>query len=534
MTGTVFSLVLLICVFATNVDSHPRIKEQNLTALSNETTHIEHVTKTHTWHAKHLYFVPFARPFRDSDSSACNASSGGDDDDFPYFLTETQILHGGIILVILIGTYGFTLLAVVCNDYFLPCVETICEKLNLTPDVAAATFMSIATSTPEFFTNSIGTFITESDLGIGTIVGSSMFNALGVPAIGGLASVRPLQLDWYPLTRDTLIYIIAVSILIYISWDGNIYWYETLISLAFYIIYFVIMINNKRISKFVRKLLNKEEINVTTANDQLKDVIESVEKKRKSHNVNDDDLPKLSHLSAYGTYMDGHADPNYENEHQKVLETIQEEVKKEAEKSIFRKPTGNIFQKFMFYYTWPLKLLLKYTVPNPTVHPSLFPITFLMCIVWIGANSYVVSWMISIIGTITHLQDALLGMTVMAVGGCVPETVSMTILARRGEGGFGVSNSLGANTMNILYSLGLSWLLKSLINGQKTPIKIHSGSLEYTIMSLIVAASSLYIILLFSKFRLSKTSGSIIGIFYIAAVVLAILTQTVFSKSNDC
>lgn len=46
--------------------------------------------------------------------------------------------------------------------------------------------MSIATSAPEFFVNVIGTFITESDIGIGTIVGSSMFNTLGVASLGGL------------------------------------------------------------------------------------------------------------------------------------------------------------------------------------------------------------------------------------------------------------------------------------------------------------------------------------------------------------
>lgn len=48
--------------------------------------------------------------------------------------------------------------------------------------------MSVATSCPELFTNVIGTFVTESDLGIGTIVGSSLFNGLGVAAIGGLAA----------------------------------------------------------------------------------------------------------------------------------------------------------------------------------------------------------------------------------------------------------------------------------------------------------------------------------------------------------
>lgn len=53
-------------------------------------------------------------------------------------------------------------------------------------DVAAATFMSVATSAPELFVNIIGTFITKSDIGIGTVVGSSMFNTLGVASLGGL------------------------------------------------------------------------------------------------------------------------------------------------------------------------------------------------------------------------------------------------------------------------------------------------------------------------------------------------------------
>lgn len=48
--------------------------------------------------------------------------------------------------------------------------------------------MAIATSSPEFFTNLVGTFITKGDLGVGTIVGSGVFNILGVAACVGLAS----------------------------------------------------------------------------------------------------------------------------------------------------------------------------------------------------------------------------------------------------------------------------------------------------------------------------------------------------------
>lgn len=53
-------------------------------------------------------------------------------------------------------------------------------------DVVGATFMAAATSSPELFINCIGTFVTQGDLGVGTVVGSSVFNILAVPACCGL------------------------------------------------------------------------------------------------------------------------------------------------------------------------------------------------------------------------------------------------------------------------------------------------------------------------------------------------------------
>lgn len=46
--------------------------------------------------------------------------------------------------------------------------------------------MAAAASSPELFINSVGTFITKSDLGVGAIVGSAVFNVLAVPACCGL------------------------------------------------------------------------------------------------------------------------------------------------------------------------------------------------------------------------------------------------------------------------------------------------------------------------------------------------------------
>jgi Ca2+/Na+ antiporter len=71
-------------------------------------------------------------------------------------------------------------------------------------DVAGATFMAAATSAPELFVNVIGTFITEGDIGVGTIVGSAVFNILAVAACCGIgAGIVSIVLQSDTLSRET-------------------------------------------------------------------------------------------------------------------------------------------------------------------------------------------------------------------------------------------------------------------------------------------------------------------------------------------
>lgn len=62
-----------------------------------------------------------------SEEEVCGSSS----EDFPELMTLEQQRNGGVIIAFLVGIYCFTLLALVCDSYFLPCVERICEVLNL-------------------------------------------------------------------------------------------------------------------------------------------------------------------------------------------------------------------------------------------------------------------------------------------------------------------------------------------------------------------------------------------------------------------
>lgn len=100
----------------------------------------------------------------------------------------------------------------------------------------------------------------------------------------------------------------------------------------------------------------------------------------------------------------------------------------------------------------------------------------------------------------------------------------------------GISNALGANTMNILLSLGMPWFFKTILMGTNNNsfLKIESGSIEYTILALVAVALTLYITLFANKFRLSRLSGGILLVMYLIWLILAILSELVFSKKANC
>lgn len=78
-----------------------------------------------------------------------------------------------------------------------------------------------------------------------------------------------------------------------------------------------------------------------------------------------------------------------------------DEKKTESRFSIFRYPKEkSIFHQLMWIVVWPTELLFFLTIPNceQKRFKNYFPLTFLMCIVWIGSLSYLVAWMITIVG----------------------------------------------------------------------------------------------------------------------------------------
>ncbi|XP_065727726.1 sodium/potassium/calcium exchanger 1 isoform X1 [Phocoena phocoena] len=168
--------------------------------------------------------------------------------------------QGWVVLHIFGMLYVFVALAIVCDEYFVPALGVITDKLQISEDVAGATFMAAGGSAPELFTSLIGIFISHSNVGIGTIVGSAVFNILFVIGTCALFSREILNLTWWPLFRDITFYILDLMMLILFFLDSLIVWWESLLLLLAYALYVFTMKWNKQLELWVKKQLSKRPV----------------------------------------------------------------------------------------------------------------------------------------------------------------------------------------------------------------------------------------------------------------------------------
>jgi len=152
------------------------------------------------------------------------------------------------LMVYLFGTlYLFVGIAIICDDYFEDSLYAICEKFKLSEDVAGATFMAAGSSAPELFTAMADAFGTHNAIGIGTIVGSAVFNLVCICGLSAAVPGKPLNLDWRPLARDASFYFSAICILMWTLMDGEVTGWEAAGFLVSYALYILFMYFNQSI-----------------------------------------------------------------------------------------------------------------------------------------------------------------------------------------------------------------------------------------------------------------------------------------------
>ena len=112
-------------------------------------------------------------------------------------------------LLFLVGSLPLLLLSA---EVLVWAATGIAHQLEISPLIVGLTVIAVGTSLPELVVVLASSMRGETDLAIGNIVGSNIFNLLAVLAIPGL--VMPTGLETVVLTRDYLMMLIMTLLLL--------------------------------------------------------------------------------------------------------------------------------------------------------------------------------------------------------------------------------------------------------------------------------------------------------------------------------
>lgn len=479
-----------------------------------------------------------------------NVSEIDDSSLFPQDLfSPYELSHGAVILHIIGIFYMFYALALVCDEFFVPSLDVIIEKLGISPDVAGATFMAAGGSAPELFTAVIGVFIAKSDVGIGTIVGSAVFNILFVIAACAFAASTALGLTAWPLVRDVAFYSVSLVLLVVFFLDNQITWYEALVLLLWYGAYVFFMKFNESVEDKLRQWLK-----LPPSERSVHGITLRSPKNRKGlfHLMADVVHPERKSMAASSqtNVKQGH---EMEEKQEKVLESGITGLKSHLESGNESKAKENQTQSddpqpeesdddddddgpidmslpkkgdwkgIIFYViSFPIMAPLFITLPdtkNPTKR-KYFVLTFLGSIVWIAVFSYLMVWWATVAGDVLGIPPEVMGLTFLAAGTSVPDLITSVLVAKQGKGDMAVSSSVGSNIFDVTVGLPLPWLIFSISFGES--VVVSSQGVACSILMLFSMLVLVFVSIVAFNWRMTKAMGGVMLVAYFVFVMISL------------
>uniref|UniRef100_A0A671U0Q4 Solute carrier family 24 member 4 n=1 Tax=Sparus aurata TaxID=8175 RepID=A0A671U0Q4_SPAAU len=434
--------------------------------------------------------------------------------------TNQERKSGAVLLHIAAALYMFLALAIVCDEYFVTSLEKICEKLDLSEDVAGATFMAAGSSAPELFASVIGVFITHGDVGVGTIVGSAVFNILCIIGVCGIFAGQVVILTWWAVFRDSFYYILSVLALIAFIYDEK-------IPTKAYSRGSVVMVDeimNASPSKFrfpeagLRVMVTSHFGPKTRLRMASRLIITERQKLVQAANGMETQV------------IDG----KVEIENGNVPEDKPKESEQSDSISPFHVPSG-IGSKVKWLISWPLLLLLFFSIPNcaKARWEKFFMASFILSTVWIAVFSYFMVWMVTIIGYTLGIPDVIMGITFLAAGTSVPDCIASLIVARQGLGDMAVSNTIGSNVFDILVGLGVPWALQTMCVDYGSVVMINSRGLLYSVVLLLGSVALTVLGIHLNKWRLDLKLGLYVLVLYAIFLCFSVMIEyNVFTFVN--
>jgi len=467
----------------------------------------------------------------------------------------------GIVLYVFVG------LAVITDEYFEPTLALISADLNLSPDVAGATFMAAGSSAPELLTSVVDAFFSKASVGVGTILGSAMFNLLiiaaGTALIGRSEDGGPLLIQGYPIGRDSVFYLAAIGLLALLMFnDGNlcvmrddrfdifnnrtdqdpedalcfvglVTGMEGLLLMLVYVLYIIFMAHNRQIHAWLHE---HASCIMGTPSFQGPDVKSLPAKPEEDdatdqtiEDIDDKDTPKPTRtLSRTGSVIS-------------LAESVvmEEEGKFDDDEDDFpefplKTRPSSVLGAVYWLLALPFRLIFWITMPTWLPEGVVRDLAlFIINVTWITGLTFAMVFYATFGGCLLEIDPFIIGIVVLAIGTSVPDALASFIVARNGHGDMAISNALGSNVFDILLGLGLPWFLSSLAfpeqvnapEGRRDGQFVVTNGVVAGLITLVLGLALFVGSLVVFKWKMHRPIAILLVLYYVAFLVLIIMAN---------
>jgi cation:H+ antiporter len=134
----------------------------------------------------------------------------------------------------------------------------------------------------------------------------------------------------------------------------------------------------------------------------------------------------------------------------------------------------------------------------------------LACLV-LGSNVFVDG--ATKVATALGISDAVIGLTVVAMGTSIPELATSVVAARKGNSGIAIGNVLGSNVFNILLVIGLTGVISPM----------HIQDITWIDLSMLILSMVLLLLFSYTKYTIARWEGAVLTTLFVGYITWVIM-----------
>lgn len=396
----------------------------------------------------------------------------------------------------------FAAQAKVCDSFFIPAIEACSRKFEIPEDVAGATLMAFGCNGPELFVNAISIFVTHNDVGVGTIVGSEIFNLLCI--VGGsalVAPISPLPVERTPFVRDSAFYALAAVLLAVVVRDGRVERPEALalVAMAAIYAYAVSATAGAMASAGVKRCVVPEG----AAEGEAEAEADGSASSRLRMTLVDEDgcavvcgVPMTAEVAGRTDF---------------VCELPEEEGAASAAGGLGAMAGAAVAQAGVWLdaslqpFGWVLERTVPDCRPATAASDEQWLPAFAVSMAWLAICSLAVCLTADQLTVDFGIPSSVIGLTIAAAGTSFANLFSSLVESRRGRVGMAVANALGSNVQNVFLALGIPWVAYTLLNPASSPLLVSAAGIGEGVWFMLGTLGVFFACTALSDFTISKS-----------------------------